>query len=140
MTFSNLVRAGLVLALFSTIGVAGRAAPPVSHPDSNNQIQWDSRKFMRVSEVRPGMKGYALTVFKGTKIERFNVEILGVVSKFNMGKDYILFRALDGPSVTRGLNIAHGMSGSPIYVNGRLLGAISMGIPGILGAPSFPKE
>lgn len=111
-------------------------------PSSSTDLPpgFDTKKFMPVSEVRPGMKGYALTVFKGTKIEKFDIEILGVVSKFNMGKDYILFRALDGPSVTRGLNIAHGMSGSPIYVNGRLLGAISMGIPGVLGAPSFPKE
>ena len=91
---------------------------------------------MRVSELRPGMRGYALTTFKGTTITRFNIEILGVLSKFNQGKDYILFRALDGPCVTRHLNIAHGMSGSPIYVKGRLVGAISMGIPGT----QFAKE
>ena len=133
--------AATFLALVATAHIADAHPPvPVSTPAPSKRIQFDTRKFMPISEVRPGMKGYALTVFKGTKIEKFNVEILGVVSKFNMGKDYILFRALDGPSVTRGLNIAHGMSGSPIYVNGRLLGAISMGIPGVLGAPSFPKE
>ena len=96
----------------------------------------DTKQFMPVSEIRPGMKGYALTVFKGTKIEKFHIEVLGIISKFNGGKDYILFRALDGPSVTEGLNIAHGMSGSPIYIGGRLAGAISMGIPGT----DFPRE
>ena len=113
-----------------------RSPVPVSHPAPGQRLKWDSRKFMSVSELRPGMRGYALTVFKGTKIEKFHVEILGVIAKFNMGKDYILFRALDGPSVTRQLNIAHGMSGSPIYINGRLVGAISMGIPGT----QFPKD
>lgn len=102
----------------------------MAHPAPGARLKWDSKKFMRVSELRPGMKGYALTVFRGTKIEKFNIEILGVMAKFNQGKDYILFRALDGPSVTRSLGIAHGMSGSPIYINGRLIGAISMGIPG----------
>ena len=53
------------------------------------RLKWDSKKFMHVSELRPGMSGYALTVFKGTKISRFGIEILGVVSKFNEGKDYI---------------------------------------------------
>ena len=56
---------------------------------------------MPVSEVRPGMTGYALTVFKGTTITKFHIKVLGILSKFNEGKDYILFRALDGPSVTR---------------------------------------
>ena len=62
---------------------------------------------------------------KGTKIDKFHVEILGVVRKFNNGKDYILFRALDGPPVTRHLNIAHGMSGSPIYIDNKLMGAVA---------------
>ncbi len=125
-------------ALAALLLGAGAAAPsaqarppvPVRHPAPGQRLQWDSKKFMHVSELRPGMRGYALTVFRGTKIERFGIEILGVVAKFNEGKDYILFRALDGPPVTRALGIAHGMSGSPIYINGRLVGAISMGIPG----------
>ena len=82
---------------------------------------------MHVSELKPGMTGYALTVFKGTKIEKFGITILGVVAKFNEGKDYIMFRATSGPPVTRGLGIAEGMSGSPIYIHGRLVGAISLG-------------
>ena len=97
----------------------------ILHADTS--FKWDSQKFMHVSELRPGMRGYALSVFKGTKIEKFGIEILGVVAKFNEGKDYIMFRATSGPPVTRGLGIAEGMSGSPIYINGRLVGAISLG-------------
>ncbi len=129
---SRFAPAALVpLTLYAfALPVSARPPVPMAHPAPGARLKWDSKKFMRVSELRPGMKGYALTVFRGTKIEKFNIEILGVMAKFNEGKDYILFRALDGPSVTRHLGIAHGMSGSPIYINGRLIGAISMGIPG----------
>lgn len=120
---------GTALAAFLLAAGTADARPPVpmTHPAPSQRLKWDSKKFMHVSELRPGMKGYALTVFKGTKITRFGVEILGVVSKFNEGKDYIAFRVLDGPVVTRNLAIAHGMSGSPIYIGGRLVGAISLG-------------
>ena len=125
-------RFALSVAAFAALTLAvspteARPPVPMTHPAPNHQLKWDSKKFMRVSELRPGMTGYALSVFKGTKIEKFGIEILGVVAKFNQGKDYIMFRATSGPPVTRGLGIAEGMSGSPIYINGRLVGAISLG-------------
>jgi hypothetical protein len=89
---------------------------------------------IRVREIKPGMKGYGLTVFQGTKIERFEVEVLGVLPKANMGHDLIFIKMTGGPLHTRGVNIAAGMSGSPIYINGRLAGAVSMTFWG------FPKE
>ena len=95
---------------------------------------------MRVSQLRPGMRGYALTVFHGTKIERFGIEILGIIKKYNEGQDYILFRATSGPSVTQHLNIAHGMSGSPIYINGKMVGAISMEVSNGTQGPSFGRD
>ena len=122
----SLSAAALAL-LAATTPIQARSPVPMTHPAPGHQLTWDSKKFMRVSELKPGMTGYALSVFKGTKIEKFGIEILGVVSKFNEGKDYIMFRATSGPPVTRGLGIAEGMSGSPIYINGRLVGAISLG-------------
>ncbi len=89
--------------------------------------------FMPVSEIRAGMKGYGLTVFRGTKIERFEVEILGVLPKLNMGQPLILVRLSGGPISERGAYLIQGMSGSPIYVDGKLLGAFSMG-------DAWPKE
>ncbi|MCS7310007.1 MAG: hypothetical protein NZ741_07270 [Armatimonadetes bacterium] len=89
---------------------------------------------IRVREIQPGMKGYGLTVFQGTKIERFEVEVLGVLPKANMGRDLIFIKMTGGPLNSRGVNIAAGMSGSPIYINGRLAGAVSMTFWG------FPKE
>ncbi len=119
--------AALAALPFAASTADARPPVPMTHPAKSQQIKWDSKKFMHVSELRPGMRGYALSVFKGTKIEKFGIEILGVVAKFNEGKDYIMFRATSGPPVTRGLGIAEGMSGSPIYINGRLVGAISLG-------------
>lgn len=89
---------------------------------------------IRVREIQPGMKGYGLTVFRGTRVERFEVEVLGVLPKANMGRDLIFIRMKGGPLHERGVNIAAGMSGSPIYLNGRLAGAVSMTFWG------FPKE
>lgn len=90
-------------------------------------------KFMSVSEVRPGMKGYGLTVFRGTTIERFDVEVIGVMPKSNLDRPLVLVKLKGGPISERGAFLIQGMSGSPIYINGKLLGAFSMGNP-------WPKE
>lgn len=89
---------------------------------------------IRVREIKPGMKGYGLTVFRGTKVERFEVEVLGVLPKAYVGRDLIFIRMTGGPLDSRGVNIAAGMSGSPIFLNGKLAGAISMTFWG------FPRE
>src|SRR5580658_7780091 len=96
------ITATAAIAILTASSAVAQPVKPTATAHSSAAF-FDTKKFMPISEVRPGMRGYALTVFKGTKIQKFDVEILGVVSKFNMGKDYILFRALDGPSVTRGL-------------------------------------
>jgi hypothetical protein len=80
---------------------------------------------MPLSRVRAGMTGYGLTVIHGTTIERFNVRILGILTG-GPGNNLILFRA-SGPVVSAAGGTASGMSGSPIFVNGRLLGALSYG-------------
>jgi SpoIVB peptidase S55 len=80
---------------------------------------------MPLSQVRKGMKGYGLTVFEGTKLEKFDVEIIGVLSNIGPGQDMILAR-VDSPMVTRAGVIA-GMSGSPIYIDGKVIGALAYG-------------
>lgn len=97
--------------------VIAAGAPGGKYVNSNNVLT--------VSQLKRGMTGYGLTVFQGTKIEKFNVEILGVLSKVNNGKDYILARFSGGPLSVRGMGVAQGMSGSPVYINGRLVGAVS---------------
>ncbi len=83
--------------------------------------------FMSVAEVRPGMKGFGKTVFKGTTIEQFDVEILGVLKNFAPKQDMILVRLAGGPLAKTG--VIAGMSGSPIYIEGKLIGALAFAFP-----------
>ncbi len=89
--------------------------------------QFDPETMMRSSELARGMTGYGLTVFQGAEITRFDVEILGVLSKANLGEDLVLIEVTSGPVVERESGIIGGMSGSPVYVGGRLIGAIAYG-------------
>lgn len=82
---------------------------------------------MPTSQLRAGMKGYGLTTFRGTTPSRFEIEVVGVVKKVNNGRDLIMIRITSGPMVKRGANLVQGMSGSPIYVKGRLIGGLSQG-------------
>ncbi|HOU90563.1 MAG TPA: SpoIVB peptidase S55 domain-containing protein, partial [Polyangiaceae bacterium] len=78
-----------------------------------------------VADIKPGMKGYGLTVFQGYRPERFDVEVIDVLPNFRPKQDLILIRTrhprLD---VTK---IVAGMSGSPIYLDGKMAGAYAYG-------------
>ncbi len=86
---------------------------------------------MGISEIRPGMKGIGRTVFKGGQIEKFEFEVMGVQRNFAPGRAMIWVKASGGPLADTGL--LHGMSGSPCYIDGKLIGALSQG-------PPFPRE
>jgi SpoIVB peptidase S55 len=76
-----------------------------------------------VEEIQAGQRGYGLSVFSGSSPERFEVEVLGVVRNFAPEANMILAR-LSGRNLEKSGVIA-GMSGSPVYVEGRLLGAVA---------------
>lgn len=78
---------------------------------------------MPLSQVEKGMKGYGLTVFEGTEVEKFDVEILGVLQNIGPGQNLILAR-VDSPVVRRAGIIA-GMSGSPVFIDGKVIGALA---------------
>jgi hypothetical protein len=80
---------------------------------------------MGVSEIKPGMKGYGLTVFEGTKPERFDVEVIGVLENFRPKQEVILIKT-HHPRLEVAKVVA-GMSGSPIYIDGRMIGAYAYG-------------
>ncbi len=86
---------------------------------------------MNVNEITPGMKGYGKTVFSGKRIEVFNIEVLGVLKNWEARSDMILIKMTGGPLNKTG--IIAGMSGSPIYIENKLIGAVSHGW-------SFAKE
>ncbi len=77
-----------------------------------------------LAEIQPGMTGYGLTVVAGTEIVRFEIEVVAVLDEPGERNDFIVVRAF-GPAIARSGGVAQGMSGSPIYLNGRLAGALS---------------
>lgn len=81
---------------------------------------------MPLSQIKPGMKGYAKTVFSGTKITPFEIEVIGVLPRKTSPKNLIVIEVKDKYVREHG-GIAAGMSGSPVYINGRLIGAIGYG-------------
>src|SRR5260370_10393831 len=75
-------------------------------------------------EVHAGLRGIGKTVFSGSKIEEFQVEILGVLENVGPRQSVILARLSGGPLERTG--VMQGMSGSPVYINGRLVGAVAL--------------
>ena len=82
-------------------------------------------------EVRAGQHAIGKTVFQGNKIEEFQVEILGILENVGPRQNVILARLSGGPLAETG--VMQGMSGSPVYINGRLVGAVAL-------AFNFAKE
>jgi hypothetical protein len=80
---------------------------------------------MPTSEIKIGMKGYGLTVFRGTEPERFDVEVLGTIRRFRPHQDLILIKT-SHPRLEIAKVVA-GMSGSPVFINGRMIGAYAYG-------------
>jgi hypothetical protein len=88
---------------------------------------------MPLEEIRPGMVGIGRTVFEGTELREFKAHILGVLRNVQGPRRDLILARLEGESLAE-TGVAQGMSGSPVYIDGRLIGAVSYSI----GA--FPKE
>src|SRR5688572_22071143 len=118
------------IALFAIITIlsASAAAQLRAKNAGPGRAETAKSKFLPLSQVKEGMRGTARTVFKGTEPEEFNVEILGVVpGGIGPKQDLIVGRLSGGPADRTG--VFAGMSGSPVYVDGKLVGAISYSFP-----------
>ena len=80
-----------------------------------------------VSEIHAGMHGVAYTVFQGTKPESMGVEVLGILKNANGPKGDIILVRLSGEKAEY-TGVVAGMSGSPVYLNGKLAGALAFRI------------
>lgn len=105
--------AALFLAFGLSVGLVGTIR--AGEPDPS--IYW------KVDDIRAGMKGTGQTVMVGTKLEEFGAEVLGVMRDVSPGRDMILCR-LTGCNLEHA-GIIQGMSGSPIIVDGKILGAVA---------------
>lgn len=83
----------------------------------------DSFSILPVSQIKAGMKGKGKSVFMGSKIEEFDVEILGVLHNFQPKRNLILAKLKN--SILDEAGVIQGMSGSPVYVDGKLIGAVA---------------
>jgi|GEM_PF-5867996 len=86
-------------------------------------------EIMPVNQLKPGMTGYGLSVFKGTKIEKFPVTVVGITRMFNGAIETIIIKIDSGYCIDNKTGVAAGMSGSPVYINEKLIGAIAYGYP-----------
>jgi len=92
--------------------LAALLGPPVAAQD-----------ILPFSEIKPGMTGVGLTVFSGTAVEEFGVEVIGTLKNIAPQRNLILVRLSGGPLEKTG--VMSGMSGSPIYIGKRLAGAVA---------------
>jgi hypothetical protein len=101
---------------------APQPVPPAMSPGLPNPLPT-----IGVDEVKAGQKGYGLSVFSGSQPERFDVEVVGVMRNLKPEMSYILAR-LTGKGLERS-GVASGMSGSPVFLDGRLAGAVAFSWP-----------
>jgi hypothetical protein len=119
-------RKGAILAailLAATTCVSPRSSAATKAPEPRGRGIIPPSLIFPLSEVKEGMTGVGYTVFSGTKIDTFSVTIAGVLRGYRPGFDLIMAKA-SGPVVDK-TGIIAGMSGSPVYIGGRLVGAVS---------------
>jgi len=113
------VAAALLLS-FAALGAS--AQTPAAKPARGEA------SFFPLEEVRPGQKGVGRTVFRGSETEEFGVEILGVLQGFPAPRQSAIIARLSGANVEK-TRVFGGMSGSPVFIEGRLVGAVAFAFP-----------
>lgn len=109
----------------SAFTVLGQNPPPAS---PKSAVPAKDPRFIGLDEIKPGMKGVAYTVFKGSVPEEFVVEVLGVLPGYPNPRGSAIIIKLSGANAER-TSVFAGMSGSPVYFDGRLAGAIAFSFP-----------
>ena len=87
-------------------------------------VAYDRSEFLFLDEIEVGMTGVGKTIVAKDVIDEFHVEVLGIIDQPGTSSDFIVVR-VSGDTIGRSGGIAQGMSGSPIYVDGKLIGALS---------------
>src|SRR5687767_3725847 len=116
--FTRFVFSALLIATLSSFAFAQNPAliPP------------KAPELFPLEDLRPGMKGTARTVFSGEGTQEFNVEILGVLPGFPGPRQSAIIAKLSGSNVEK-TGVFAGMSGSPVYIDGKIVGAIAFSFP-----------
>src|SRR5271170_6575979 len=85
----------------------------------------DSKQIIPLEQIHAGMQGYSYTIFAGDQVEKFDLEVLGIMPNFLGPQQSIILVELKGPKVEH-TGVVAGMSGSPVYFDGKLAGALSL--------------
>jgi len=125
MHLLNRILSTIAVALL-LFGVAQAQAPTKISFDKNATVA--AGALFPLEEVRPGLKGIARTVFSGSEPEEFGVEILGVLDGFTGPRQSTIIARLSGRNVDR-TGVFAGMSGSPVFIDNKLVGAVAYSFP-----------
>ena len=118
-SFAKVLLIAVVIAVVSGVAAAQKPAAEASAKDA---------RLFALEDLRPGMKGTSRTVFSGTEPQEFGVEILGVLPGFPGPRQSAIIARLSGANVEK-TGVFAGMSGSPVYIDNKLIGAIAFSFP-----------
>src|SRR5271168_551915 len=115
----------IMTLLFAGAPLLAQAQVTKLPDDGRAAVAAESTETMALSDVRPGMQGYAYTIFAGDQIEKFDLVVIGVLDNFLGPRESIILVQLKGEKVEH-TGVVAGMSGSPVYLEGKLAGALSL--------------
>jgi hypothetical protein len=122
--FFPLFLTAIVIASLGGVVAAQKVVPQKPAGD----VQLKGVTLFPLEDLRPGMKGTARTVFSGTETQEFGVEILGVIPGYPGPRQSAIIARLRGANVEK-TGVFAGMSGSPVYIDGKIVGAIAFSFP-----------
>lgn len=114
---------GLAVLLSFSVSALGQAKLQPASNSSNGGVA-----LFALEDLKPGMKGVARTVFSGSEPQEFGIEILGVLNGYTGPRQSTIIAKLSGPNVDR-TGVFAGMSGSPVFIDNKLVGAIAYSFP-----------
>ncbi len=112
------ILSAIFIAVLASFAVAQKPAP----------VKTNGPELFALEDLRPGMKGTARTVFSGSGTEEFGVEVLGILPGFPGPRQSAIIARLSGGNVEK-TGVFAGMSGSPVYIDGKIVGAIAFSFP-----------
>src|SRR5579871_5326148 len=108
----------LVLAALAIVAICAASAADL-HPPKAGKVE-----IFHLKDIKPGMQGTAWTVFSGTEPEPVPIEVIGVWKGQLGPRQDVILAKMGGKA--KETNVAAGMSGSPVYINGKLVGAVAL--------------
>jgi len=124
----KLFRSALALAFALTLLSAVSVAAQTPAQATNTKVAQPDARLFPLEDVRAGMKARAWTVFSGTEAQEFGVDIIGVLPGFPAPRQSAIIGRLTGANAEK-TGVFAGMSGSPVYIDGKLVGAIAFSFP-----------